>query len=71
MMRNPWKHGDIAESLAKLQKLGGGKSEAIDMLQGVLDVLEQIEESVSAVEREDERRAAAREAARKFFGRDS
>jgi hypothetical protein len=60
---NPWKHGDLNDTLIKLEKLN---SRGCDLLRDLLDTLGQIERSLSAVEREDANRAAAQEASAKF-----
>jgi hypothetical protein len=62
------KHSAIAEGVAKLEKLNA-TSKIAAALRNVLDMLDQIEKRLSAVEREDERLRLNREAAKKFFGR--
>jgi hypothetical protein len=62
--RNPWALGDIAESITRLEKLG--RSQTLATLRNLLDMLTQIEASLSLIEHEDANRAAAAEAARKF-----
>jgi hypothetical protein len=60
---NPWKDGELNESLAKLQKLVV-KSQAT--LRDVLDTLGRIEKSLAGIEREDQSRRAIHEAAAKL-----
>ena len=63
--KNPWALGGICESVTKLEKLGV-RSQVLDTLRDMLDTLGKIEASLSAVEREDANRAAAKEASAEF-----
>jgi hypothetical protein len=57
--KNPWGRGDFNEAVARLQKAGMKLPPAFETISEILDILD-------AIEREDQRRAAEREAARKF-----
>ena len=63
--KNPWALGGLAESVTKLEKLGV-RSQVLETLRDMLDTLGKIEGSLSAVEREDENRAAAAKASAEF-----
>jgi hypothetical protein len=56
---NPWRNGDFAECVARLEKAGIKPPKAFDLMQDILDRIEKIE-------REDERVLAAHKAARDF-----
>jgi hypothetical protein len=57
--RNPWGRGDFNEAVARLQKAGMKLPPAFETISEILDILE-------SIEAEDQRRTAAKEAARKF-----
>jgi hypothetical protein len=61
---NPWRHGNIVELVAKLEK--HGDSESLRKLRDVLDILDRIEKSLSDMENEAERRRDIAEAAAKI-----
>jgi len=63
--KNPWALGGVAESVVKLEKLGV-RSQVLDTLRDMLDTLNKIEASLSAVERGDANRFAAQEASAEF-----
>ena len=57
--KNPWGRGDFNEAVARLQKAGMKLPPAFETISEILDILE-------SIEWEDQRRAEAHEAARKF-----
>jgi hypothetical protein len=65
LRKNPWALGHIAQSVTTLEKLGG-RSQVLETLRDLLDTLSKIEASLSAVEHEDENRAAAAKASAEF-----
>jgi hypothetical protein len=56
---NPWRHGQFADCVAKLENAGLQRPKAFDILQEILDILD-------AVEAEDARLAANKKAAEAF-----
>jgi hypothetical protein len=60
---NPWRHGDIAETIAKATQLG------LTPVVKVYETITTIVESIERIEAEDACRQREREAARKFFSK--
>ena len=60
---NPWRYGDITETIAKFQGMGMGNSNVVVK---TFQIAREILGILDAIEREDARRAEEREAAIKF-----
>jgi len=56
---NPWRHGALEESIARLEKTGIKRPAAFDLIEEILD-------SLDAIEREDARREECRKASEQF-----
>lgn len=60
MNKSPWRHGGLSETIVKFEDMGAGH------IVRTLLVVREILNSLDAIEDEDARRTAAREASTKF-----